>query len=431
MAVILPSLDDIIMSKPEISTTMVLENNEHINIKDIRQLFGLFKKQNIQFLELLFTRYKIINPNYKEYLDELFSIREEVADMNTRVLFLGICGMGSEKFKALKHPYPNTLAKIEKYGYDGKQLHHLVRLKLLADNLLRGMSFENALICFTEQEKDFLIKCKLNEYSLSRAETLAQYYYNSLQHYKEMSKEFDCITNKNTEEKLNKIKQKIMTCYFKNTLIPKKKEPIFDVSNYKNVYLISDLHFGHENILDYEDRKSKMNITTIQEHDEKLIENWNSIVKDKDLVFILGDISFTNALKTNELLSRLKGDKVLIIGNHDYQLLNNKDFNKDLFLEIADYKEICYKKQIICLMHYPIYSFKNMYMKSKPWLHFYGHVHSKYRNKLIHSYNVGVDVNNYKPVRIESAINRALNNHEKQPHLKVTLKDRLKKLLKI
>ena len=65
-AVVLPKFNDFVLNNKMISTTHVLENNEHIDLKDIRLMFDCFKKQNINFVEILFTKYKIINYRFKK-----------------------------------------------------------------------------------------------------------------------------------------------------------------------------------------------------------------------------------------------------------------------------------------------------------------------------------------------------------------------------
>lgn len=152
-----------------------------------------------------------------------------------------------------------------------------------------------------------------------------------------------------------------------------------------------------------------MNITTIEEHDRKLIDNWNAIVSQDDLVLILGDFSFKNAKDTEGLLKVLNGDKVLIKGNHDI-FLDDKKFDKSLFKAIYDYKEIKYQGQEIALMHYPIQEFKHMDRETKPAVLLFGHIHSLLKVIPRHSFNVGVDVNNYYPVDIVEAITKALAN---------------------
>lgn len=133
-------------------------------------------------------------------------------------------------------------------------------------------------------------------------------------------------------------------------------------------FFIADTHFGHENALAFDNRPFK----TIEEHDKALIENWNNAVSRNDEVFILGDISWYNATRTNEIVASLNGIKHLIVGNHDKKLLKNREF-QSLFIEITDYKELSLSdKKGIVLSHYPIPCFNHHYYG---WYHLYGHVH--------------------------------------------------------
>ena len=61
-AIVLPCIDDFIMAASPVSTTIIMDNNEHIDVKDIRIMFDMFKKMNISYIELLYTEFKIINP---------------------------------------------------------------------------------------------------------------------------------------------------------------------------------------------------------------------------------------------------------------------------------------------------------------------------------------------------------------------------------
>lgn len=138
-------------------------------------------------------------------------------------------------------------------------------------------------------------------------------------------------------------------------------------------FFIGDLHqhFGHKNVLSYDNRPFK----DINSHDESLIFNWNSVVDDEDEAWICGDISWYDASKTYELLSRLKGRKKLCRGNHDTKILKDKRI-RDLFEEICDYKEIRLENGLgIVLCHYPIPCFKNHFYG---WIHFYAHVHNSF-----------------------------------------------------
>jgi len=76
------------------------------------------------------------------------------------------------------------------------------------------------------------------------------------------------------------------------------------------IYFTSDLHLGHENIIDLSNRM----FFSIERMDDTIIKNWNSIVRDEDVVYILGDFCFK---RFSHYWKQLKGNKVLIKGNHD------------------------------------------------------------------------------------------------------------------
>lgn len=81
-------------------------------------------------------------------------------------------------------------------------------------------------------------------------------------------------------------------------------------------YYISDTHLGHERLLDMQPRA----FSSIDEHDEHIIQRWNSVVRDTDHVYHLGDFAFSlsrNAERMKEIFERLNGRKYLVIGNHD------------------------------------------------------------------------------------------------------------------
>ena len=206
-----------------------------------------------------------------------------------------------------------------------------------------------------------------------------------------------------------------MTKYFKEQLLTESKEKPYnfeqELNSYNNVFVTSDLHFGHENILKFENRDKKMNISTIKEHDQKLINNWNKVVAKKDLVIIIGDFSFYKGPETNEVLRKLNGDKVLIEGNHDMIYLKDKRFDKTLYKAIYIYKEVKYKNNHLVLMHYPIQQFIKCDKGDNAYLHLFGHIHSNPFNIPIKSFNVGTDVNNYTPVLLEKAIEKAKENN--------------------
>lgn len=136
-------------------------------------------------------------------------------------------------------------------------------------------------------------------------------------------------------------------------------------------YYIADLHFGHDNILAFDNREFR----DVETHDRELIRWWNETVSPDDTVWILGDLSWHGVQKTTEIMDSLNGIKNLCVGNHDGRFLKNKEF-RSRFSEITHYKEIeTDDGKGIVLCHYPIPCFKNHYYG---WIHLYGHVHSSF-----------------------------------------------------
>lgn len=135
-------------------------------------------------------------------------------------------------------------------------------------------------------------------------------------------------------------------------------------------FFISDLHFGHKNILAFDNRP----FLDIETHDKHLISRWNNTVGMTDDVWILGDISWYGSKKTLGILEQLNGIKHLIRGNHDVKILKNKEVQNQ-FVEIVDYKELKVNGHDVVLCHYPIPCFNNHYYGA---FHLYGHVHTSY-----------------------------------------------------
>ena len=155
------------------------------------------------------------------------------------------------------------------------------------------------------------------------------------------------------------------------------------------IYFTADFHFGHTKIIEYCNRP----FTSAKEMDRVLINNYNSIVTDKDIVFIVGDLTMAgNSHKDyiRNLLSDLNGQKHLILGNHD-QL---KPFDY-IELGITTVHTALLMPNQLALVHDPAVAEVD---KTKTWL--CGHIHTLFK---MHNYiiNVGVDVWNYHPVSIE------------------------------
>lgn len=170
--ILAPTFYDIAMAKPMISTTHILDNNEHIDAKDIRAYFSCFRKQNLNFLEILFTPYFIVNPLYINEWIKLVDYREMIAHMNPYRAVKSMKGIALEKYHAMEHRYPSKVDIIDKMGYDPKQLHHLARVDNYLTRYIAGDTYENCLVP-DEKTSQFLLDIKNGKLDLAAAKALA------------------------------------------------------------------------------------------------------------------------------------------------------------------------------------------------------------------------------------------------------------------
>lgn len=166
-----------------------------------------------------------------------------------------------------------------------------------------------------------------------------------------------------------------------------------------NIFFTSDTHFGHRNILSFCNRPFK----TLEEHDEGLIENWNKMVKPRDTIFHLGDVSFRLVEQSKDILRRLNGKKVLIYGNHDKYLLKHYE---PFFEDIKVYHILKDHRRRFVMMHFPIESWDG---KERGAIHLHGHSHGGKSHRVGNTFtllrfDVGVDCWNYKPVPLDTIV---------------------------
>lgn len=151
-AIILPSLHDIIFRNVT-SKTIECENGS-IDVKDLITFYDVIKKGNFSYIEAIDTEYFIGD----KYLKELFS--------QFRPNLKSILGAMHEKRKALTHEYPSKKEEFQKWGFDPKQLHHIVRLK----DLLEYNHSCSYLIYSNGQERESMIMIKRNSLGISKSD---------------------------------------------------------------------------------------------------------------------------------------------------------------------------------------------------------------------------------------------------------------------
>lgn len=168
-----------------------------------------------------------------------------------------------------------------------------------------------------------------------------------------------------------------------------------------NLY-ISDLHFGHKNVIDFDKRP----FSDVDEMDRILIELWNARVAPEDDVYIIGDFSYRSGKTEDWYLRQLRGHKHLIIGNHDSRLLANEKAmayfdTVDKMMHVSDQGEQ------LQLCHFPIAEWNGFHHGS--YL-IHGHIHNRrdetyeFMRTRERALNAGCMINGYVPVSLRELI---------------------------
>lgn len=170
------------------------------------------------------------------------------------------------------------------------------------------------------------------------------------------------------------------------------------------IYFISDTHFGHGGSLKWPNGNAR-DFPDIQTMNQTIVDNWNSIVTDEDIVYCLGDFSYKTSTSTlKHIFQSLKGKIILIKGNHDGQTLKaNQQAHR--FESVHDILEIEYNDTHFVLCHYPLESWR---LKEKGSIHLHGHTHGgKSTHDMTEKPNrmdVSVEAINYTPISIDEVI---------------------------
>lgn len=203
-----------------------------------------------------------------------------------------------------------------------------------------------------------------------------------------------------------------------------------------DTYIVSDLHLGHKTILDFEPtRFGQMKKDGFINHEEWLIHRWNSVVSDDDTVLCLGDFAFNNIDGYSKML---KGNKILILGNHDSRTFKNKTkewhvidgmfiHKKNFIYKVLndDVMFSCIIKELgnsrILFSHYPVYNdndiyqhrdekikkrietFNELFIKESCDLNIHGHLHSG-TNSFFYSKSASIENTNFQPIQLRELL---------------------------
>lgn len=158
-------------------------------------------------------------------------------------------------------------------------------------------------------------------------------------------------------------------------------------------FVISDTHFGHDNILKFErddGTRLRPQFTTTTEMDEHMIERWNSVVRPQDKVYHLGDVAMKK--QYIGLLHRCNGHKRLVRGNHDI-------FSTKTYLEVFEEIHGIRVFEGLALTHVPLHPD----CIKKQWTNIHGHLHNNHgpMHLGVKYLNVSVEMIDYTPVSLE------------------------------
>lgn len=158
-----------------------------------------------------------------------------------------------------------------------------------------------------------------------------------------------------------------------------------------NRYVISDLHLGHEWILQH-----RPEFKSLDHMHNTIITNWNNTVSESDTVYVLGDVVWKK--KYIDLLKDLKGRLILIKGNHD--IFNLKDYSR--FDDIRAVHQIDVDDKKYVLTHVPVHT-SQMFPEGRWMKNIHGHLHRIIINDSRYI-NVCVENTNYSPLLIKNII---------------------------
>lgn len=163
-----------------------------------------------------------------------------------------------------------------------------------------------------------------------------------------------------------------------------------DITTGQKVWVWSDLHFGHKNIIRFSNRP----FPDVPTMDEMLVQNFNALVQPDDISIWVGDVAFLQDTEANKLLHRCNGYKIQIVGNHDF---NKRNLKKLHFNETHIVYNLQINDRVVAFTHYPMDNLP------KGWYNIHGHVHiGKADLSSNRHINVNCEFIDYKPIRLET-----------------------------
>ena len=166
----------------------------------------------------------------------------------------------------------------------------------------------------------------------------------------------------------------------------------------EDTWIIADTHFGHTNIIRYCNRPI--------DHDRKMLNAWKRLVKKNDVVLHLGDLCIWYGPWRSHWLkkvSKLKGDKYIIWGNHDLDLkLSKKSFETQTGFKVIS----PFRQRDVYFSHDPVENPEELWQ-----VNIHGHVHNHkpfglWQMAGVNYFNASIEGMNYRPWRLGEILKR-------------------------
>jgi predicted nucleotidyltransferase len=187
--ILTPTFMDIAMNRQPVSTTHIRADDSHTDWKDIRLMLQTFRKCNLNFLEILFSPYCIVNPLYEKEWNRLLQSNELIANYDPCKAVKTMRGLARRKYEQMEHESPSHHNDIAKYGYSPKELHHLLRIEEYIERYIAGESYSD---CLHTKKAVYLRGVKLEPFHLDAARLIAE---EAMRHIDKMCDDFITKTN--------------------------------------------------------------------------------------------------------------------------------------------------------------------------------------------------------------------------------------------
>lgn len=162
----------------------------------------------------------------------------------------------------------------------------------------------------------------------------------------------------------------------------------------RTVYFTADLHLYHAGILRV-GRQDWLNVSNLVHMHDKLVYEWNDTVEPDDIVYVLGDLTFSGVDNTAAILRMLHGKIKLIPGNHDDMRVMRRLEERGLIELMPPIVTLKHEGERIVLCHYPMESWVNMHYGA--WM-LHGHCHGHLNRSMPRRRDVGWDAMQMVPV---------------------------------